>query len=117
MAKVPTTGLHVATAKDVKAWADDLPDTFIACRDMGHTWRPFRAWYDPEERGYQRVLRCGRCKTERRQLISESGAILTGGYDYPEGYTAPAGTGRIDGEGRAALRLESTLRVIGRDEK
>lgn len=106
-----------ADPKAVRAWAEDLPDAFIMCRDMGHTWRPYRASWNPQERGYDRVLRCGRCKTERKQLISESGLIERGSYDYPDGYSAPAGTGHIDGNGRGALRLESTLRLISKDEK
>jgi len=114
-----TTAASVSSAdpKEVAAWSEDLPDSFIMCRDMGHTWRPFRARFNPEENGYDRVLRCGRCKTERTQTISMSGLILSGGYSYPEGYQAPKGTGRIDGNGRGALRLESTLRLIGKDEK
>jgi len=87
------------------------------CRDMGHTWRPYKAKYLSDENAYERILRCGRCKTERAQTLSMSGLILTGHYDYPDGYQAPAGTGRIDGEGRGYLRLESTLRIIGKDEK
>jgi hypothetical protein len=94
-----------------------LSDAYIMCRDMGHTWRPFRARFDPEVNGYQRVLRCGRCKTEREQTISASGLILSGHYNYPDGYSLPAGTGRLTGEGRGALRLESTLRLISKDER
>jgi hypothetical protein len=103
--------------KAVASWSEDLPDSFLMCRDMGHTWRPYRAKFNPEENGYDRVLRCGRCKTERQQTISMSGMILTGHYSYPEGYQAPPGTGRIDGEGRGAMRLESTLRLISKDER
>ena len=106
-----------ADPKEVAAWSENLPDSFLLCRDMGHTWRPFRAYYSTELHAYERVLRCGRCKTERKQSIAENGLILSGSYDYPDGYTAPAGTGRIDGNGRGALRLESVLRLIGKDEK
>lgn len=106
-----------ADPKVVAAWSEDLPDSFIMCRDMGHTWRPFRARFSSDANGYERVLRCGRCKTERSQTISMSGLILSGAYTYPEGYQAPAGTGRIDGNGRGALRLESTMRLIAKDEK
>lgn len=45
-----------------------------------------------------------------------NGLILSGHYEYPDGYTAPAGTGRIDQMARGALRLESTLRLIQKEE-
>jgi hypothetical protein len=101
-----------ANPSEVAAWSESLPDRFIQCRDMGHTWRPFQASWDAEERCYRRVLKCSRCRTERVQLIGASGLILSGHYDYPDGYTAPAGTGRMDSDGRSALRLESVLRLV-----
>lgn len=106
-----------ADPEGVASWSAELPDSFIMCRDFGHTWRPFKARYNPEEQGYDRVLRCGRCRTERSQTISGAGLVLYGQYDYPDGYTAPAGTGRLDSEARGALRLESTLRLISKDER
>lgn len=102
---------------DLDAWAEGLNDGHLLCRDMGHMWRPFRAWWDEEANGYQRVLRCGRCKTERRQLLSSNGAAVSGYYSYADGYVAPKGTGRVTGETKNRLRLESTLRVIGKDER
>ena len=98
----------------IAAWSGNLSDAFIQCRDMGHTWRPYTARYDDEMNAYTRVLRCGRCHTRRVQSISLNGAILTGGYVYPDGYQAPPGQGRIDGDGRGALRLESTLRLVNK---
>lgn len=117
--KTTTSSAFIGSAdpQAVADWSSDLPDSYILCRDMGHTWRPFRAVYNSEYNCYDRTLRCGRCKTERSQSISTDGLILSGTYDYPDGYQAPAGTGRIDGNGRGALRLESTLRVIGKDER
>lgn len=101
----------------IEAWVEALPDSFMLCRDMGHTWRPFRAFWDETLKGYIRIIRCGRCKTERRQLISSTGEVLRGYYQYNEGYQVPKGVGRFGVEGRAYLRLESTLRIIGKDEQ
>lgn len=103
-----------ANPREVAAWADELPDKFLTCRDMGHQWRPHSARWDSKERAYVRVLRCGRCKTDRVQVIDAYGGIVSGSYDYPDGYTAPSGTGRINGDGRSALRLTSTLRLVSR---
>lgn len=105
-----------ADPKAVANWSHQLSDSFIMCRDMGHTWRPFKARYEQEMNAYNRVLRCGRCKTERLQTIGLDGLILSGNYIYPDGYQTPHGSGRITGTGRGALRLESTLRILGKDE-
>lgn len=105
-----------ADAKEVAQWSEGLPDRYLLCRDMGHRWQPFSARWDEKERAYSRVLRCSRCKTDRTQLLAMNGLILSGHYEYPDGYTAPAGTGRIDQMARGALRLESTLRLIQKEE-
>ena len=97
----------------IAAWGDELPDAFLMCRDMGHQWRPFTAQWHSSERAYSRTLACARCSTQRTQWVSASGHIAHGNhYDYPEGYTAPAGTGRMDGAARDALRLASVLRMF-----
>lgn len=106
-----------ADPQAVAHWSQGLPDAFLLCRDMGHTWRPYTAKFSKEMNSYDRVLRCGRCKTDRAQTIGMDGTILTGHYAYEDGYLSPHGSGRINGAGRGALRLESTLRLISRDEK
>lgn len=98
----------------IEAWTDSLDDTFLLCRDVGHTWRPFRAAI--EDSYYWRVMRCGRCKTERVQYLTMSGHIASGHYVYPEGYLAPKGSGPMYGDARDHLRLESVLRTISKDE-
>lgn len=112
MAVVTTSGPDEASV-----WADNLPDSFLLCRDMGHTWRPRSATYDDKVRMYVRVMECGRCKTRRTQELDQSGGIVHAGYDYREGYLAPSGVGRINRDLRSSLRLESTLRLISRDER
>lgn len=104
-----------ARPEQVAEWSHDLSDNYLLCRDLGHTWRPFNARWDPEQDGYIRVLRCSRCKTERSQLLSATGMVDSGSYDYPDGYQAPPGTGRLTGEGRGALRLESVMRLIDKN--
>lgn len=107
-----TEPYQYATAKAVSAWSETLPDKYLLCRDLGHTWRPYTARIDDEGTGYIRVMRCARCKTEREQALDRRGLVQSGGYHYPDGYQAPAGTGRLAADGRGALRLESTLRLI-----
>jgi hypothetical protein len=104
-----------ADPRAVASWSHDLPDEFLLCRDIGHQWRPFTARYLPQRNVYERTLRCGRCTTTRRQTVSLSGEISSGGYEYADGYVAPAGQGRLTGRARGALRLESIGRLIGRE--
>lgn len=103
----------MAPTRDVGTWARELSDAALLCRDVGHYWRPFTASFDKASRSYDRVLRCGRCKTERHQLLDSSGHPVKGHYVYPEGYLAPVGTGRLIGGERDTLRLESVVRLIG----
>ena len=61
------------------------------------------------------VMRCGRCATERHQTLSMRGEVLSGHYDYPDGYLTPKGMGALTGEYRSHLRLESVLRIIAKE--
>lgn len=109
-------GLSFASAGEVAAWSRNLSEDFILCRDLGHLWRPLSARWSAEDSAYERTMRCGRCSTERHQLLSASGHVLSGNYAYTEGYTAPKGQGRLGTEGRDSLRLESILRLLGKDD-
>jgi hypothetical protein len=100
-----------ADEEEVGAFAADLPDTFLLCREIGHNWRPFFARWDVDENAYQRTLRCQRCKTQRHQWMSYSGSMLGNQYEYTEGYQHK-GLGRIVGEGRDRIRLESITRLV-----
>lgn len=91
-------------------FAHGLPDEFLSCRDFGHSWAGVRARWVPAERAWHRVMQCRRCQSERIQVLSQTGAILSGRYDYAEGYLTH-GIGRLTGTDRDALRLESCVRV------
>lgn len=91
-----------------------MQDTHLQCRDFGHSWRPFSARWVPEERCYESQLRCARCRTIRVRLIGQSGQLLGSHYDYADGYIVK-GMGRLDGDERNMLRLESVLRVMPPD--
>lgn len=102
-------GPRYADVADVGDFAEGLPDKFLHCRELGHLWRP-HAGGKYAEGGYSRVLRCNRCKTKREQEIDSRGMILSNKYVYPEGYQVE-GLGRIVGEGRGVLRLQSLVRL------
>lgn len=98
---------------DVADFAASLPEKFLYCREMGHNWRPFSAGRF-KDGGYERILRCVRCKTERHQNITSVGVVVSSKYVHPEGYLSK-GMGRIVGEGRGVLRLESIKRIVNKE--
>lgn len=105
-----------ADESEVADFVATLNDSYLLCREVGHTWRPHFARLDDERQGFVRTLRCTRCKTLRHQLLSYSGAVLTSHYEYPDGYQHK-GFGRIVGHGRDTMRLESIMRLIRKMEK
>lgn len=109
-----------AKPRDVQEFAEGLRQQFLLCRTYGHSFAPFtvqvantvgrRSVY------YEQVLRC-KCRTKRRLLLSRTGAVISSSYDYTEapGYLMH-GLGRVVGEGRDVLRLESVTRLIERSD-
>jgi hypothetical protein len=104
-------GPTYADPADVASWAGGLSESFLMCREIGHSWRPFSAHWIAEDDCFDRTLRCTRCKTKRVQMLSAHGAIVSSQYIYPDGYQSN-GMGRIVGDGRDALRLESLQRLV-----
>jgi hypothetical protein len=106
---------HAATegadVEEVKAFAQELSTAFLLCRELQHNWKPFSAWWDDEHHNYARSIRCMRCKTKKVQRLSSAGAVLSSHYEYADGYLAQH-LGRIVGEARDTLRLESLIRSL-----
>lgn len=100
---------------DPDDWTEQLPDKYLLCRDLGHSWRPLNAAWDTSLNHYLRTMRCPRCGTERIQYLSGAGHVLSGHYLYADGYQAPKGSGRLTGEHRDHLRLESVLRLVNKE--
>lgn len=98
-----------ADVEEVKEFAQGLPDKFLECREMNHIWKAWTGQYI--EGGILRILRCQRCRSERHQEISLSGTVLRSWYKHAEGYLHE-GMGRIAGDGRDALRVESLTRFM-----
>lgn len=104
----------------VDAFAKTLSNDFLLCRELGHLWRSWSVGelHDAVEEGrtigWYRTLRCNRCKTKREQHIDDRGFVYSNVYTHPEGYLLE-GMGRIVGEGRGLLRLESIRRITGED--
>lgn len=100
---------------EVADFAALLPEKFLHCREMNHNWRPYTVGRH-KDGGYERVLRCSRCRTLKTQHLDRFGMLVgSASYQHPEGYLH-AGMGRIVGEGRGVLRLESIKRVAKIEE-
>lgn len=101
---------NYADTAEVAAWAASLPERFLHCREMNHNWKPYDVGRH-RDGGWERRLRCVRCKTIKTQHLSVLGMLIgNASYVHPEGYLHE-GLGRIVGEGRGALRLESITRI------
>lgn len=97
---------------EVAEWAKDLPETFLYCREMGHNWLPYSAGRY-KDGGFERTLRCSRCRTRKTQQITSRGLLMGTRYDHPDGYLTH-GLGAIVGEERGLLRLESMTRIVAK---
>jgi hypothetical protein len=93
--------------RDLADFIEALPDAYLLCRELGHTWKPWRASTDG--RAYDRVLKCPRCKTERHQVLTMRGHVVSNRYEYPERYLTK-GLGSLSGDDRDSLRLASLTR-------
>jgi hypothetical protein len=95
----------------VDTFAARLSDKALHCRELGHTWRPLVASWEPESRTFHRALRCSSCRTERRQVLNSHGGVVSNGYVYPEGYLASNVEGVLSGR-RDVFRLEAVIRTM-----
>ena len=104
-----STNYDYADPAEVAVFARDLSNSYLQCRELSHNWKPWTAY--AKNGGYERALRCTRCRTERWEVLTSTGAKVSGHYVYPDGYLHE-GLGRIVGDGRDALRLESLTRTL-----
>ena len=110
------TRRHLRVADDdgpvaVDTFAARLTDKALHCRELGHTWRPLVASWDASARAFDRRLRCSSCRTERIQILSAHGAVVSNHYRYPDGYLATNVDGGVAGR-RDVFRLEAVLRTL-----
>jgi hypothetical protein len=82
----------------------------LGCRDGNHAWNKQQYSFEQRDRVVTRTRRCTRCTARQTAVIVRT----TGEYlvrpkiEYPEGYLAPKGTGRIS---KQEVRRESVRRV------
>ena len=95
--------------------AKRYPDSYLACRDHGHSWQPLDASF-LQDGNIERILGCVRCEARRVQRLDKQGYLLGGHYDYADGY-AMVGIGRLDTDGKAIMRRTSVQRMMNNAPK
>lgn len=98
--------------RDTASFAQSLSARQLHCRELGHEWRDHTVSWDPDQRVFDRALRCRSCGTVRRQVLNSHGHVLRNGYVYAPGYLASKVLNR-DGLNRDAFRLEALTRWLG----
>jgi len=103
----------VTATKEKTKTIDDVREEHLECRDHMHSWEPYNARELKRGKVVERILRCERCKTLKRQtlVIKRGRAFLSAGsYKYAEGYLIK-GMGHVSQDDRAKLRF----RIITRE--
>lgn len=114
--KTKRAPIQWADPNEVADWAGDLEEAWLFCRTYAHNWKPWTAHWSDELGTYEVSIRCNRCATRRVQRMSDKGAVLASHYEYPEGYLH-AGMGRIAGDSKDVLRLESVTRLVTKQDR
>jgi len=101
-----------ASLDEVRELAEGMSDKFLQCRELTHNWLPFNVGRH-RDGGYERTLRCSRCRTRKIQHLDINGMLIgSPRYEHAEGYLVE-GMGRITSEGRGMLRVVSIARSTG----
>jgi hypothetical protein len=91
-------------------FASRLTDKALHCRELGHVWRPLVAHWEADAKAFHRRLRCSSCRTERVQVLTARGHVVSNRYLYPDGYLATHVVGMTGA--RDLFRLEAVLRTL-----
>lgn len=97
-------------SRTLDSFVSGLTDRMLACRELGHYWKPLTVSWEREARAYHRQMRCSGCRTVRVQVLTESGHVVSNSYRYPDGYLAAGLTGV--GVNRDRFRLEAVSRFL-----
>lgn len=113
-----STGYHSASRRDAEEFASRLKKAHLTCRSYGHAPLPSSVTIvtlegNRRKKYYEQTLTCrNRCGVKWRLLIDMgTGIQLYRKADYSDanGYLAK-GIGRIDSDGKGAIRLEAITR-------
>lgn len=92
--------------KTIEGWTDEA----LKCRTVQHQWEPYTA--KKIKGGFEQLMACLRCEAEKTLRFDNKGYITGSHISYPDGYLAPKGTGQLDADDRARLRL-AVINILG----
>jgi hypothetical protein len=78
---------------------------FVRCGTLGHSWDDYLTKWTTSA-GIPLTLRCGRCGTERRDVIGAFGQLINRHYVYPAHYRYPKGGRPTRSEFRMMLLMQ-----------
>lgn len=85
--------------------AEALPDTFLLCREIGHSWRKAGSPKQADGLVVQKLVCRNKCGTTREDRVTRAGSIFGRRYEYREGYG-------LHGFGRAVHDRSTFRRVV-----
>lgn len=103
-----------------------LPEEFLACRDLRHAWKVQDNFHDGNTEGTtMRVLKCVSCETVRTDVYSvlkRPGMVprmekVSSAYTYPKGYQMRQPSGVRDLAISQLVKYETFLRVLNATKK
>jgi len=99
----------------VEEFAENLPDRYLNCRELGHVWKSWTVEFDESSHSYLRQLRCSGCKSLRKQLLDRHAGVIKNSYDYSPGYLAKNVEKGVSLH-RSAFRLEAIVRTLSKQQ-
>ena len=109
----PFTATFEEVADAAQAWSDAV----LRCRLLGHAWEQYHSEHILRFRYWHVQFRCERaCGVEKWEEWTERGLVTAKGMNYPRDEDGKPlylleGVGRVNTDGRGALRLESVGRM------
>jgi hypothetical protein len=93
---------------------EDIPEEFLICRDLGHSWAPSDVKISGKGRNAEihRILQCRSCPTQRVQILDVNGYRLRSKYVYPEDQDKDAAPYKLKGVGRLSVDDNASIRVM-----
>jgi len=94
---------------------EELPDEFVECRDLRHSWALLQKFHPVDGKTKRvnyvvRTLKCVRCRTERTDVLDvRTFDRVSTAYHYAEGYTIK---GNKAGNRGTLIRREAYRRQV-----
>lgn len=102
-----------ATKRSVAKAVENMTAEQVHCRTLGHVWAHRQVTRILG--GYEQVLGCKNCSSEKIQMINKKGEVQESKLRYSPGYLLK-GLGRLKAETKAIVRVASLEYVIGDQE-